>query len=624
MKLKGYQGTIAPRTGMLYEKGATQYRIVLPEGAGACEQFAASELRDIFAEAGVQIAVTSDAGMTADPAQKVIALGDTVYFRALGVTLTQAEYKFDGYVIESVGEAYVIKGVTDTGTCFGVYGFAEYAMGRRYYAEDEHTVAPSAQNLEFHIKDIPSFFGRYAFSWATEQRRDHSFRMRVNGEFCLREERHGEATPWATLEDQSYAVQILDYTKYRAAHPDWFYLDPEHEGKKPPTGYPQICFSKGLYDEEFFDTFLHELIDNYIVPEKDKVFFMLGISDNRDFCNCPACRREIEKYTHSGLSMRFVNKVADAVEAWRRENAPERVIYLWTFAYLTIFDPPVREENGRFIPVDPSVVARDNVVVRLAPIRANYCYPLLDAEHNEDSRRSFLGWRAVAKHFAVWDYRQDFRSIAFPYPSSVTAQANHELYREMQMLEVFNQAQHWCPGSPFMEMDDFARARMHWDETENYDELTAEFRAVYYKEAEPAVTEYLHAVEAYYPVMERRGWTGRENTTVMLRHNYYRPEEMQRLLAILQKGLAAAKSQTVYDRVNALTVFPKAILAICFPTVLPQEEMLALIDDLRALEKKLGMTHFMRATPLSAYLTDAEAIARGAITAAERQYPLKE
>ena len=124
--------------------------------------------------------------------------------------------------------------------------------------------------------------------------------------------------------------------------------------------------------------------------------------------------------------------------------------------------------------------------------------------------------------------------------------------------------------------------------------------------------------------MESRGWSGRENATVLLRRSYYRPEEMQRLLAILDRGLAASKSQKVYDRVNALTVFPEAILAICFPTYLPRDETLALIDDLRALEKKLGMTHFMRDTPMSAYLGDAEAIARGEITDAERQYPLKE
>ncbi len=624
MKLKGYKGTIAAREGMLYANGVTEYRIVLPEKASECERFAGEELRDLFAEAGVAIEVTTDGGMTPDPSRKVIALGNTVYYRALGMTMTQAEYKFDGYLIESAGEAYVIKGVTDTGTCFGVYGFAEYAMGRRYYAEDEHSIAPEAKNLEFHIRDIPSFFGRYAFSFLTEQHKDHSFRLRINGEFCLREPRHGEATPWATLEDQSYAVQILDYTKYRAAHPDWFYLDPENEGKAPPRGYPQICFSKGLYDPEFFDTFMHELIDHYIVPEKDKVFFMLGISDNRDFCNCPTCQKEVAKYTASGLSMRFVNKVADAVEAWRRENAPERVIYLLTFAYLTIFDPPVREESGIFVPVDPSVVARDNVVVRLAPIRANYCHPLVDETRNGDSRRSFLGWRAAAKHFAVWDYRQDFRSVAFPYPSSVTAQANHELYREMQMLEVFNQAQHWCPGSPFIEMDDFARARMHWDETENYDELTAEFRSAYYKEAEPAVTEYLRAVEAYYPVLESRGWRGVENASVMLHSSCFRPEEMQHFLEILEKGLAAAKSETVFDRVNALTVFPKAVLAVCFPKYLPKEETLALIEDLRALEQKIGMTHFVRNTPMSAYLSDAEAIARGEKTEAERQYPLKD
>ena len=98
----------------------------------------------------------------------------------------------------------------------------------------------------------------------------------------------------------------------------------------------------------------------------------------------------MEKYTIHGLNMRFVNKVADAVEAWRQENAPHREIYLVTFAYYPTIDPPVRWEGDTPMPVDESVIARENVIVRIAPIMANYRFDLLDAEHNQNSRSSFL------------------------------------------------------------------------------------------------------------------------------------------------------------------------------------------------------------------------------------------
>ena len=316
MKQNGYIGTIGPSDGFLYRDRETEYKILVPENATEAENFAASELTDIFAKAGVAIETVSDKDVCAKKCSKFISVGNTVYFKSLGIKMLPTEYKFDGFLIESVGKTYVIKGVGDTGTCFGVYGFAEYAMGYVYYAVDEFKICDSAPNKEFHIKDIPTFFSRNAFSHDNAYDHDHGFRLRINGWACKREKKYGEGSPWSSLNDQSLAMQILDYRKYRDEHPDWYYLDPKNYDAKPPRCYPQICFSKALYDKEFFDLFMHNLINDYIIPEKDKTFFMLGISDNTDFCNCNTCREEVEKYTRSGLSMRFVNKVADAVEKW--------------------------------------------------------------------------------------------------------------------------------------------------------------------------------------------------------------------------------------------------------------------------------------------------------------------
>lgn len=131
MKLNGYTGTITERDGFLYRSGKTEYQILLPDQATEAEKFAAQELTDILAKAGVSIQTITDAGKAADPAAKYIAVGDTVYFRSLGVTMLPKEYKFDGFLIENVGETYVIKGVGDTGTCFGVYGFCESHSSER-------------------------------------------------------------------------------------------------------------------------------------------------------------------------------------------------------------------------------------------------------------------------------------------------------------------------------------------------------------------------------------------------------------------------------------------------------------------------------------------------------------
>lgn len=631
MKLNGYIGKITEKDGFIYQNGQTDYKILIPKDASEAEKYAALELTLIMSKAGVGIETVTDDGIDASLSSKYISVGNTVYFKALGINMTAKEFKFDGFIIESFGDTYVIKGVGDTGTCFGVYGFAEYAFGYVYYYVDEYKIEECAKNLEFHIKDIPTFFGRNAFSYHTAHIPDNGFRLRVNGEFAKRDQRHGEGRPWSTLSDQSYAMQILDYRKYRDEHPDWFYVKPEEYDAPPPNCYPQICFSKGLYDKEFFDTFMDNLINGYVAKESTKSFFMLGICDNTSFCNCPTCQKEVEKCTKSGLSMRFVNKVAKEVEKWRLENAPEREIYLISFAYLSTFEAPVIEKDGKYIPIDESVVGLDNVIIQYAPIHANYMYSLMDEKHNPESRRSILGWGAASKHMCVWDYRQDFYSLSFPYPTTITAEENLNTYAKLGFMDVFNQAQHFCPGSAFIEMDDFARSRLHWNINESYDELCDEFRRAYYKDAQPFVTEYLHAIENYYRTLEGRGWNVRYNGKASIRKYLYKLEEIYAFKEILDRALAAAQnisdkeaSEKVYARVDQLTLFYKLVLVICFPLEIPKEEALSIIEDLRILTQKIGFTNFHKRLPVKDFLDEAEDIVLGKISEADRKIQLKQ
>lgn len=596
MKLQGYLGNITLRQDWLFQDGKTGYRILIPENATEAEKFAAQELTDIFQRAGVVIETVTDAGKTADPKDNYIALGNTVYFRELGIPMTQKEFKFDGYIIETVGNTHVVKGVGDTGTCFGTYGFCEYAMEYRYYAEDEIRVAAQAQNREFHIKDIPTFFGRNAYIHDTHFHPDYGFRLRINGEFCMRQAKHGDGSPWSSLTDVSNATQLLNHKTYRKEHPEWFYLNPDNEGKQNARGMPQICFSRGMLPEKeggFHELFMKNLIENYIIPEKSKTFFMLGMSDSYDFCQCELCNKAVEKYTRSGLSMRFANMVAREVEQWRRENAPEREIYIVAFAYHTTTDAPVRKVGDRYVPVDPSVVAEDNVMIQYAPLHANYLYPMTDPVHNPEFRDSLLGWAAVAKHLAIWDYRQDFHDTTAPFPSCITAEANTRLYRQLGVMDVFNQAASATTGTPFGEMDNFARARLHWDADDSYEELCEEFRKAYYQEAEPAVTAYYKALPAFWHSLEEKGYKGHIYSAISRRKEYHSLEQLKQFQEILDGALAAVNTvtnpqrrETLRRRVEVLTLFYKMALLYCFPFSAPKEQMLDLtLDVLRITEE---------------------------------------
>ena len=633
MKLNGYIGTITDKEGYLYKNHKTDYKIVIPKNATVIEKKAAEELRNIFLYTFTDISVITDDTLDVSDTGKYIALGDTIYFKSLGVTMLTKEYKYDGFIIETIGDTYVIKGVGGLGTVFGVYSFMERLAGYVYYASDEIKINKEGILKEIHIKEVPTFYGRFAFSHDTRVYQTTGMRMRVNGEFFKWPEFSNDVSPWASLGDQSYALQIMDYTKYAKDHPDWYSFKPRYEIASPPGCYPQICYSKAIKSDAeggFFDTFMHNLINNYIIPEKDKIFFMLGMTDTRHFCDCEECTKAVAKYKYSGHAMHFVNKVADAVEKWRVENAPEREIYCVAFAYLQLFEAPVYEKDDEFYPIDDTVIARDNVMIQYAPIDANYFYPIMDKEHNPQSYKAIKGWSKITRHFAVWDYRQDFASHAYPYPTYLTAQANLDTYLEYGFIDVFHQAQRFCKNSPFIYVDNFARARMHWDMNEKYDDLWEEGMNAYFKQTKPYVDEYINMLNAYHKVMVSRGHNGKCHDAVTRKYWYHTVDELKAFAVPLNKAMEVAKAEKdinvsvkLQNRIRVLTLFYKLTLIVNFTLDLPKEEMTAMINDVREIAEFSGFNDFQTRMYVEDALVEAEKVLSGELNDNDRVFKKK-
>ena len=272
-------------------------------------------------------------------------------------------------------------------------------------------------------------------------------------------------------------------------------------------------------------------------------------------------------------------------------------------------------------------MARDNVVIQFAPIAANYWYPFMDAEHNADTRDALMGWMAVSKRFFIWDYRQDFNDIIFPFPYQRNAQENIETYVEIGAMEVFQQAQRFCPGSPFVDMENFALSRLHWNYKENFDELCDEFRKAYYQEAEPAVSEYLQAIHTFWDTLrDERGHTGHLYWTPSRRPEANRLGDLDHFRDILDRGLAAAQSivdpdrrKKIYDRVNILTLYHKIARLFCFPFSDSRENMLRLLEDVRCITSEHGVNYYCFWNPMKELLDECEGVLTGSIPLDQRR-----
>ena len=191
----------------------------------------------------------------------------------------------------------------------------------------------------------------------------------------------------------------------------------------------------------------------------------------------------------------FVNKVAEAIEEWLKEYDPNRQMMIGTFAYLKTLTPPVTYDDTakEWKPNHPDVVARDNVIVLIAPLHANFSYSFMTPE-NIEYQNALLGWQVIIKQFAIWTYSANFYSYFTNFLNfSTQAQQYRELY-ELNTLSIVDQGP-WDTGSPIFEkMRTYVMSQLMWDTSQNVDDLIDDFMRHYYKEAYPAMRKYFDRI----------------------------------------------------------------------------------------------------------------------------------
>jgi len=353
-----------------------------------------------------------------------------------------------------------------------------------------------------------------------------------------------------------------------------------------------------------FWTFVYNLINNYIAVETDKSFFQLGMSDNTVFCSCDQCTADVEKYGRSGVALRFANAVADEVEKWRQENCPEREIYLTKFAYLSIVDPPTvksTDENGKpvWTPVDPSVVARDNIVIRYAPISDYYLYPLLDEKNNIASYNAMNGWKAVATNFAVWDYRINFVEMLAPFPQWMSAYDNIKAYYDYGYIDVFHQGCRTFGNTSFVTIDNYVRSRLLWNVNEDYRSLMHEAISVYYDEAAPMMEEYLEYTTLHYMnyLNKEFGWKAHSHEAYINTKNFPRGY-MLNVDEIFSRAYAAIEQKKDSDperyellkfRVDVESVPYRYLQLALYQSFYTKDELRVFVDEFAGIVEKAGI-----------------------------------
>jgi hypothetical protein len=346
--------------------------------------------------------------------------------------------------------------------------------------------------------------------------------------------------------------------------------------------------------------FVNRVIER-IKERKDSEYFLLGQEDRPTFCGCDRCLKEIEKYGRSGVMMRFINHVAREVEAWRVKNAPERHIWIGTFAYQKTVAPPVIEdENGNYKPVDPSVVPESNVFVMLAPISADMSVPLTDEERNLATRKNFDGWTSLTRRCILWTYSANFSRKFFFFDHFHVLAENYKIAKKYDFRWLLYEKRTYKGGTAFRDLLAYLHSNLAWDTSLDVKELTSDFMDHYYKDGAEEMKEYLRETDEYYKskkreFSERDGryygtylWQNQETNNVWSKE-FYEWEFIERMNALLDEAVAKIKAagygekeQNYLDRIEIERFSLKMIIAEFFKEKFTKKEYFAFLDEFKS------------------------------------------
>ena len=410
--------------------------------------------------------------------REIYTNGETLLFRAQNAEIDFAALEWDGYRIFRSDSNLFIVGGKGKGDIYGVYEFLKQNLGIKVYAEDEMLI-PETKNLkllDIDLTDKPDIatraFTSYKATYTDESLRT---RMRLNG----------NQDNWIYFSHSTFL--ILPKETYFNDHRDWY-----------STDATQLC----LTNEEMTQEFIKNTVELVRVNTDDR-FIMIGLEDKNTFCECENCTKQVQEVKESGVMLRFVNKVAKAVNKFIEQNQKGREFHIVFYAYYKTVDPPVKYENGKYTPLAADIAPEENVAVMFAPLYSDFSHSLLDPVYNASCSERLSGWMSLFNDgnlFARY-YSTQAGYYFVPFNNWPALQENYKLLNDIGCPYVYNQGSHSANTGNFQEMTLWVNAQLMWDSNQNTGELIDEFISAYYKNVSAEISEYFNLLQAHYAIL---------------------------------------------------------------------------------------------------------------------------
>ena len=504
------------------ERGrASRYAIRFAADAGKNVRYAADELRDYVGRlTDVKLPVAVDGCPTS--AARSITLRE-IEDPSLGQDGFMIKIGEDGNIVISGGKRGVLYGVYELLERYGDVGW--FASWRTFVPRLERFELPDGLD----IREKPTFPMRTA-AWLDSKRNgDFCARLRLNGNRCPLEAKHGGLGLRAARGNGHTFRRYMPPAEFFADHPEYYAL---FDGKRNPG---QPC----LTHPDVLPIFKKRVLD-WMRRYPDGDLYMVTQNDNHVYCHCDTCLEVYgEEGSPSGAILRFVNAIAEEVE----KEFPDKVVE--TYAYMWSQKPP------------RNVRPRRNVMIYLCN-DGTQGPPYLDRHktlwEQRDMPYSFAktleAWSKVTGRIHIFDYITNFSRSLYAFPIELTFAPNFKFYRDCGVEYVNGYGGARTLHSDFAELKLWLYAKLAWNPDQDVEKLLRRFFQGYYGAAASQARKVFDILQKEYPKNQFLGMYQRNKIL-------YSDNTLAECERLWDEALDAVKKDKVLShnvRMSALTV----------------------------------------------------------------------
>lgn len=515
----------------------TDYTVVIPSDYTKTEEYSAKQICAYYQEiTGEKMEYVVDSQMLLTEESTYVSLGDTSLFELAEkehgkVDLSETTLNTDGFYIFTHGKSVFINAFNDRGIMYGAFEFIENTLGVRFLTDD-YTHVPKSDSILLKTYDksyAPLFRQRTYLNTAVDKDDvEYTAHMRYNTDYCEMPDYMGGSTQWANLGPSHTSFNIVNPDNYVTGEtvsgmPGSIVFQDEYKHVFAHTGSDEdadtmyidvggryevldLCYSSGvnedgtISDEEISAVKLSiEGLKKKILEDEEAEFFMFGQQDRTYGCACNRCKAVKESYKASGLMIRFINCVSDGIRAWMQEENINRNINFVIFAYSYNEYAPI-DEDGK--PLSSTVVPRDNVYIRYAPIHGMQYYSLNDERQDNETRGIYSDWGKLTDNLMVWTYHAYYAEYFWYLPTIQTMKDTLLLLKEVGTEYEFAQGCYEDTAIYEQWIESYVFSKLCWNIEADVENLRDEFLFYYFgADAFEYVAEFHNRVEDRYSLM---------------------------------------------------------------------------------------------------------------------------